>query len=175
MIFKSKDQKDFQSATKCHICEQKLFKDKETGRILKVRDHCHFTGEYRGAADNECNLKCKKPLILPVIFHNLQGYDSHLFVKQLAKVSGELTCIPSTEEKYISFSKKIVVDHYFSKKMGKPFPKNFEIRFIDSFKFLQASLADLISNLQPTDFKNLNRVIKHNSSLLTRKGVYPYD
>ena len=59
--------------------------------------------------------------------------------------------------------------------MGKPFPKNFEIRFIDSFKFLQASLADLVSNLQPTDFKNLNRVIKHNSSLLTRKGVYPYD
>ena len=79
-----------------------------------------------------------KPLTLPVIFHNLQGYDSHLFIKQLAKVSGVLTCILSTEEKYISFSKKIVVDHYFSKKMGKPLPKNFEIRFIDSFKFLQA-------------------------------------
>ena len=59
--------------------------------------------------------------------------------------------------------------------MGKPFPKNFEIRFIDSFKFLQASLADLVSNLQPTDFKTLNRVIKHNLLLLTRKGVYPYD
>ena len=85
MIFKSKDQKDFQSATKCHICEQKLFKDKETGKILKVRDHCHFTGEYRGAAHNECNLKFKKPLILPVIFHNLQGYDSHLFINNLRK------------------------------------------------------------------------------------------
>ena len=175
MIFKSKDQKDFHSATKCQVCEKKLFGDKKTNKILKVRDHCHFTGEYRGAAHNECNLKCKKPLVLPVIFHNLQGYDSHLFIKQLAKVSGDLNCIPSTEEKYISFSKKIVVDHYYSKKMGRPFPKNFEIRFIDSFKFLQASLADLVSNLQPTDFKNLNRVIKHNSSLLTRKGVYPYD
>ena len=107
------EEKDFQSARYCHICEQKLFKDKETGKILKVRDHCHFTGEYRGAAHNECNLKCKKPLILPVIIHNLQGYDSHLFIKQLAKVSGDLTSIPSTEEKYISFSKKIVVDHYF--------------------------------------------------------------
>ena len=169
------EEKDFQSATKCHIREQKLFKDKETGRILKVRDHCHFTGEYRGAAHNECNLKCKKPLILPVIFHNLQGYDSHLFIKQLAKVSGDLTCIPSTEEKYISFSKKIVVDHYFSKKMGKLLPKKFEIRFIDSFKFLSTSLNDLVSNLQPSDFKNLNRVIKDNSSLLARKGVYPYD
>ena len=110
-----------------------------------------------------------------MIFHNLQGYDSHLFIKQLAKVSGDLSCIPSTEEKYISFSKKIVVDEYFSRKMGKPFPKKFEIRFIDSYKFLQTSLANLVSNLQPSDFKNLNRVIKENTSLLTRKGVYPYD
>ena len=59
--------------------------------------------------------------------------------------------------------------------MGKQFPKKFEIRFIDSFKFLQTSLANLVSNLQPSDFKNLNRVIKHTTSLLTRKGVYPYD
>ena len=169
------EEKGFQSATICHICEQDLNIDKETGQILKVRDHCHFTGEYRGAAHNQCNLKCKKPLILSVLFHNLQGYDSHLFIKQLAKVSGDLSCIPSTEEKYISFSKKIVVDEYFSRKMGKLFPKKFEIRFIDSFKFLQTSLANLVSNLQPSDFKNLNRVIKHNTSLLTRKGVYPYD
>ena len=90
----------------CHICEQDLNIDRETGQILKVRDHCHFTGEYRGAAHNQCNLKCKKPLILPVIFHNMQNYDSHLFIKQLSKVSGKLSCIPSTEEKYISFSKK---------------------------------------------------------------------
>ena len=110
-----------------------------------------------------------------MLFHNLQGYDSHLFIKQLAKVSGDLSCIPSTEEKYISFSKKIKVDEYFSIKMGKLLPKKFEIRFIDSFKFLQTSLANLVSNLQPTDFKNLNRVIKSNTSLLTRKVVYPYD
>ena len=59
--------------------------------------------------------------------------------------------------------------------MGKLFPKKFEIRFIDSFKFLQASLSDLVENLQSSDFKNLNKEIKNNSSLLTRKGVYPYD
>ena len=46
------EEKDFQSATHCHICEKKLFRDKETNKILKVRDHCHFTGEYRGAAHN---------------------------------------------------------------------------------------------------------------------------
>ena len=126
-----------------------------------MRDHCHFTGEYRGAAHNDCNLKCKKPLILPVIFHNLQGYDSHLFIKQLAKVSGDLSTIPSTEEKYISFSKSITVDQYYSKNMGKLLPKKFEIRFIDSFKFLQTSLSKLVENLvknhNPSDFKNLNK------------------
>ena len=148
---------------------------KKTGKILKVRDHCHFTGKYRGAAHNECNLKCRKPLFLPVIFHNLQGYDSHLFIKQLVKVSGDLSTIPSTEEKYISFSKYITVDQYYSKNKGKLRPKKFEIRFINSFKFLQTSLTNLVSNLKPSDFKNLNKVIKNNSSLLTRKGVYPYD
>ena len=145
--FTAEDQKDFQSAKVCHICEQDLNINKETGQILKVRDHFHFTGEYRGAAHFDCNLKCRKPLILPVIFHNLQGYDSQLFIKQLANVSGDLSCIPSTEEKYISFSQKIKVGENFSIKKGKPFPINFEIRFIDSYKFLQTSLANLVSNL----------------------------
>ena len=115
------EEKDFQSSKVCHICEQDLNINKETGQILKVRNHCHFTGGYRGAAHSDCNLKCKKPLILPVLFHNLQGYDSHLFIKQLAKVSGNLSCIPSTEEKYISFSKKIKVGENFSIKMEKHF------------------------------------------------------
>ena len=102
------EEKEFQSATICHICEEKLSLDKKS----KVRDHCHFTGKYRGAAHNQCNLSCRKPLILPVIFHNLQGYEAHLFIKQLAKVKGDLTSIPTTEEKYISFSKYIHVDQY---------------------------------------------------------------
>ena len=167
-----KEEKDFKV---CHICEKKFDVYKETGEIFKVRDHCHFTGKYRSAAHNQCNLNCSKPLTLPVVFHNLQGYDSHLFIKQLAKVKGELTCIPSTEEKYISFSKKIKVNKYNSRKNGEIVPIKFEIRFTDSFKFLQTSLANLVSNLQPSDVKNLNRVIKENVSLLTRKGCYPYD
>ena len=170
-----KEEKEFQSATMCHICEQDFEVCEKTGHIFKVRDHCHFTGENGGAAHNECNLKCKNPLVLPVIFHNLQCYDAHLFIKQLTKVSGDLSCIPSTEEKHISFFKKIKVGEYLSRKKGKLFPIKFEIRFIDSYKFLQTSLANLVSNLQPSDFKNLNRVIKNNTSLLTRKGCYPYD
>ena len=162
------EQKSFKEARICHICSKELKDD-------KVRDHCHFTGEYRGAAHNSCNLQCRKPLILPVILHNLQGYDAHLFIKQLSGLKGELNCIPSTEEKYISFSKKIKVDEYRSKRTGEMATLNFEIRFIDSFKFLQTSLANLVGNLQPDDFQNTREIFKDNIELLTRKGVYPYD
>ena len=162
------EQKSFNKAKTCHICNKELLSD-------KVRDHCHFTGKYRGAAHNSCNLQCRKPMILPVIFHNLQGYDAHLFIKELACLPGELNCIPSTEEKYISFSKKIKVDEYKSRKTGEMIPLYFEIRFIDSFKFLQTSLANLVGNLQPDDFYNTKEIFKKNVNLLTRKGVYPYD
>ena len=162
------EQKSFGKAKFCHICNKELLKD-------KVRDHCHFTGQYRGAAHNSCNLQCRKPFTLPVIFHNLQAYDAHLFIKQLASLPGKLKCIPSTEEKYISFSKKDKVDEYMSKKFDKMMPIYFEIRFIDSYKFLQTSLANLVSNLQKDDFYNTKREFKKNVDLLTRKGVYPYD
>ena len=112
--------------------------------MLKVIVHCNLTGKFRGAALSSCNLQCRKPFIFPVIFHNLQGYDSHLFIKQLTKVKGGLTCMSLTEEKYISFSKKIEVDEYKSRKNGETVSLNFEIRFIDSFKFLQASLANVV-------------------------------
>ena len=162
------EQKSFEKAVNCHICSHELKED-------KVRDHCHFTGQYRGAAHRKCNLQCYKPLVLPVIFHNLQGYDAHLFIKQLARLEGNLSCIPSTEEKYISFSKSIKVGEYYCSKLGEMRPINFEIRFLDSFKFLQTSLANLVSNLQPDDFHNTKHVFKSNTELLTRKGVYPYD
>ena len=163
----SEEQKSFEEAKTCHICSGELKQD-------KVRDHCHFTGQYRGAAHNKCNLMCKKPKVLPVIFHNLQGYDAHLFIKQLARLEGKLDCIPSTEEKYISFSKTIKVGEYkdYSESV---FDINFEIRFLDSFKFLQTSLANLVSNLSPDDFHNTKHFFKNNTQLLTRKGVYPYD
>ena len=166
------EQISFDKAKTCHICKKELLTD---NGVDKVRDHCHFTGQYRGAAHNSCNLQCRKPMILPVIFHNLQGYDAHLFIKQLACLPGELNCIPSTEEKYISFSKKIKVDEYKSRRTGETVSLYFEIRFIDSFKFLQTSLANLVSNLQPDDFNNTKTIFKDSVELLTRKGVYPYD
>ena len=73
MIFGKKEAERFNEETKCWICED-LNDD-------KVRDHSHFTGRFRGAAHNSCNLKYKKPKFIPVVFHNLNGYDSHLFIK----------------------------------------------------------------------------------------------
>ena len=76
MIFTFKDKDDFEKAEICWI-SQKEFGEREK----KVRDHCHFTGKYRGAAHNKCNLQFKKPKFTPVIFHNLSGYDAHLCEK----------------------------------------------------------------------------------------------
>ena len=95
-----KQYKEYLRTTVCNICKGDILKGD------KVCDHCHFTGEYRGAAHRNCNLLCRKPLGIPVIFHNLQGYDAHLFIKQLTKIKGDFTCIPSTEEKYILFRKR---------------------------------------------------------------------
>ena len=167
MVMTPTTQKDFNNAVNCHICGYTLGRD-------RVRDHCHFTGKYRGAAHNKCNLMCRKPRILPVIFHNLQGYDAHLFIKELSKIDGKLDCIPSTEEKYISFSKHIKVGEY-KHISGEYYPITFEIRFLDSYKFLQSSLGNLVSNLSREDFYNTTSEFKKNIDLITRKGVYPYD
>ena len=68
---------NYQNSNDCSICNQKIkYKD-------KVRDHCHITGKYRGAAHSKCNLKLKIPKKLPIIFHNLEGYDGHIIFKEL--------------------------------------------------------------------------------------------
>ena len=71
----------YEAAENCHIC-LKPFGDPEN---RKVRDHCHYTGLYRGAAHNNCNLKYRIPDFVPIAFHNLSGYDAHLFIKELGK------------------------------------------------------------------------------------------
>ena len=83
----------------------------------KVRDHFHFTGEYRDAAHNKCNLKAKTPDFTPVYFHNLSGNHSRLFIKYLGKSTGKVDCIPNNDEKYIRLSKKILVRKKKKKKL----------------------------------------------------------
>ena len=118
MIFGEKEREDFERATECWICQGKLKGDD------RVRDHCHYTGKYRGAAHNKCNLRYKKPSFIPVVFHNLSGYDSHLFIKNLGASQGNIKCIPNNEEKYISFTKDLVIDSYTVKKPTPPKQKS---------------------------------------------------
>ena len=163
--------REFLKAPICWIC-QKGFEKKDK----KVRDHDHFTGKFRGAAHNQCNLQFKKPKFTPVIFHNLSGYDAHLFVKNLGVSEGNIKCIPNNEEKYISFSKEIVVDSY--EKDGKKVEVQHEIRFLDSFKFMASSLGGLADNLKKSGldkFVYLEKEFKEKFELLTQKGIYPYD
>ena len=72
----------------------------------KVRDHCHFTGKFRGAAHNKCNLQFKKPTFTPVIFHNLSGYDAHLFEKILERVREILNASRTMKKNILVSAKK---------------------------------------------------------------------
>ena len=110
-----------------------------------------------------------------MVFHNLSGYDSHLFIKNLGFSERNIDCIPNNEERYISFTKSLQVGSYTNKK-GETKPLHHQIIFIDSFKFMAASLDKLVNNLPKDDFKNLTRYYTDDKlSLLTRKGVYPYE
>ena len=169
MIFTKDDSSVYKNAVSCHICGMELGED-------RVRDHCHFTGKFRGAAHNQCNLEYRKPKFIPVVFHNLSGYDCHLFIKKLnsGDNKGKIACIPNNDEKYISFSKRLLVNTFV--KDDKEREVYLELRFIDSFKFMASSLASLVNNLKKEQCVNLS---KHYSGrqldLLLRKGVYPYE
>ena len=99
----------------CHTCGEKY-----TDKDVRVRDHCHITGKFRGSAHQECNLKLRiKPenIKIPVIFHNLHGYDSYFIMQQIGEIAkkhgytnkkGErqdlnINAIPNNMEKYMAF------------------------------------------------------------------------
>ena len=170
MMFGKEEAERFKRETKCWICNEEFDGDD------KVKDHCHFTGRYQGAAHNECNLNYRKPNFTPVVFHNLSGYDSHLFIKNLGFSEGNIDCIPNNKEKYISFIKRIEVGSYMNKK-GEIKPLHHRVRFIDSLKFMPTSLDSLVNNLPEDAFNNVKRHYAEEDklSLLVRKGVYPYE
>lgn len=154
------ESKIFSSSNTCHICEG-YFQNMDDG---KVKDHCHLTGIFRGAAHRSCNLKFRIPKYIPIFFHNLSGYDSHLFIKEIAEIypEDELTIIPLNVEKYISFSQKISED--------------LELRFLDSYRFMETSLSNLCKILDKKKFFILDKTFsKSNSKFLKRKGIYPYE
>ena len=176
----------------CYICKQKLdaipykiipncyiCKDKSNAISEKVRDHCHVTGKYRGAAHKNCNLNFQITDKIPVIFHNLRGYDSHFIIQEIGEIIKKhkyteigkdgkekekqmnINVIPNNMEKYLAIM------------LGK------HLTFIDSFQFMSSSLDRLVSNLPKESFKYTSKRFGgwegEKLDLMTRKGVYPYD
>ena len=143
----------FQQSNNCWICKKLVDNDDE-----KVRDHCHFTGKYRGSAHWDCNTKIQLTKKIPVIFHNLKGYDSHLIFSELHKFDVKISAIPDGLEKYVAFF------------LGK------NLVFIDSMQFMNSSLDKLVKNLVDKNFKYLIKEFgSENLELLRQKGAYPYE
>ena len=156
------------NSTNCDIGNEELGED-------IVRDHCHLSGKFRGAAHEVCNLKYKVPKFFPVVFHHLSGYDSHLFIKTWGNSKGDISCISNNEDNYIYFTKQAIVDKCVNKE-GKEVNGKRELIFIDSLRFMDSSLDKLSSNLIINQFVNLKKYYSDNHLiLLLRKGVYPYD
>lgn len=165
MRLTSKEYQQFEEAKTCHICKR-FFSAKDK----KVRDHCHLTGRFRGAAHEGCNVNFKDARFIPVIFHNLTGYDSHFIVKELATAEnfkGRVQLIAENKERYIAFTKYID-------------GSDINFRFIDSFRFMASSLEKLASYLEKpeitsTVFEKVDGYSADQIKLLLRKGVFPYD
>ena len=167
------DEDEFKKATKCHICDKEY--EEYTEKDIRIRDHCHITGIFRGSAHMDCNLQLRinpKQIKIPVIFHNLRGYDSHFIMQEIGAIvknntykdkKGEekqmnINAIPNNMEKYMAF---MLGNH---------------LTFIDSFQFMSSSLDKLVSNLPAEALKYTNkRFRKEKFKLMTRKGIYPYD
>lgn len=160
---------EFRKATICWICEKSF----EPGNV-KCRDHCHYEGSYRGAAHVNCNLKLKQVNFIPVLFHNYSNYDLHLTIHEISirKDLARMSCIPINKNKYISLSSYIKNDENTS--------EIFEIRFLDSYRFMSESLDSLAKNLPKSDFRELYRVFgkscdSEHVGLLTQKQVLCYE
>ena len=144
---------NYQNSNDCSICNQKIkYKD-------KVRDHCHITGKYRGAAHSKCNLKLKIPRKLSIIFHNLEGYDGQIIFKELNNFNNiDIQVIPKSSKKYMS----III--------------NKNIVFLDSVQFCKASLDTLAGKLEDKDFKHLMSELQSDKlKLLRNKNSFPYE
>ena len=109
----------------------------------KVRDHCHYTSKYKGAAHNVCNLRYKVPKEIPVVFQNGSTYDYHFIIKELVKeFKGNFDCLGENTAKYITFSVPL------KKKIeNKNIEVTYKIKFIDNFRFMSSSLSKLVDNL----------------------------
>ena len=141
LIMTELDEQEFEKATTCHICDKKY-----TEKDIRVRDHCHITGKFRGSAHQECNLKLRinpKEIKIPVIFHNLRGYDSHFIMQEIGVIVKKHTYKNKKgEEKQMNIN---AISNNMEKYMA--FMLGNHLTFIDSFQFMSSSLENLVKNM----------------------------
>ena len=157
------DENEFKKAKECHICDKKY-----TKKDIRVRDHCHITGKYRGSAHQDCNLKLRinpEEIKIPVIFHNLRGYDSHFIMQEIGEIVKKnsyknkkgkeqqmtINAMPNNMEKYMAF---MLGNH---------------LTFLDSFQFMSSSLENLVNNLPDEAFKYTSKAFKNEKFKLMKK------
>ena len=159
LVMTDHDTTKHRAADRCWVCNTEFDGSDECSR--KVRDHDHFTGVYRGAAHGACNLLLRKPKFIPVLFHNLSGYDSHFLIKAFSSLEETPHGIPDNTEKFKMLS------------LRKGFGQT-EIKFLDSFKFRAKALDKLVGEL--TSHPILESMFTtQDAEILKRKGVFPYD
>ena len=147
------DEERFQLSNNCWICD-KLFDAGDN----KVRDHCHITGKCRGSTHCSCNINLKLTKNIPIIFHNLRGYGSHLIVQEIGRFDVKVNVIPHGFEKYMAFT------------------INKNVFFIDNMQFINSSLDPLVKNLSEMDFKYLSEEFSGAFvKLVKQKGMFPYE
>ena len=151
LVTTKEENEDFENSAKCWICDNDY-----TDGGVKVRDHCPITGKFRGSAHRDNHINVNLNHKIPVVFHNLKDYDSHLIMQELGKFNLKINVIPNGLEKYISFS------------------INNKLSFIDRFQFLSSSLDSLVKNLGEDDSKYLSQEFDNNVlDLVKQKGFYP--
>ena len=161
----------YENQEMCHICEKEFCTDKDNKKEFKlkqkVRGHCHYTGKYRGAAHCICNLRYKISKEIPAVFHNGSTYDYHFIIKQLAReFKGYFHSLAENTEKYITFSVPIkkVFDNDSDSDSDNDKAKTvtYRLKFIDSCRFMQDSLSNLVDNLSDVNNKELKNKFTDN-------------
>ncbi|XP_057292543.1 uncharacterized protein LOC130621252 [Hydractinia symbiolongicarpus] len=140
---------------------------------IRVRDHCYVTGNYRGSAHKDCNPNHRITDKIPLVFHNLTGYDSHFIMQQIGKIVKKHSYkTKNGEQKEMDI---IVILNSMEKYMVFMLSNN--LTFIDSFQFISSSLEKLVDNLTEKSFKYTKEEFGKSNryDLMTKKGVYPSD
>ena len=124
-LLTKEQQESYENAKICYICKEKIDKKYlKDEKYLKVRDHCHYTGEYRGAAHIIYNLNYSVPKKIPMLFHNGSNNDYHFIIKEFAEeFKKQVTCLRENTEKYITFTVPIEKEFMRINKNGQEITK----------------------------------------------------